>query len=289
MRNILLFIDNVAEARGLAKKAIKIANQCKANLQLCNVAASQVKEKLAIHHYEDTLDDVLLDQCDGVDIEDLAQQLKIPEQPEGAFVPVINCLEINSFSTCIIREMVVSHHIWLIIMDERQLNNLKNIDTGNYALKVIENINCPALLIPEHMQFSHFNKIAYVTDLRYCDLGVLNFLKVFNAQLFVTHISAPGLPDMEERYAQEILEVISATARYEWMFLRNLKKNENIKNSIDKVLDTLEIKMFVVVNKKHQTFERLFDDFPKETQIYHNLPTLIFPYLNWFNLVSFYT
>jgi hypothetical protein len=185
--------------------------------------------------------------------------------------------------------MVVSHHIWLIIMDERQLNNLKNVDTGNYALKVIENINCPALLIPEHMQFSHLNKIAYVTDLRYCDLGVLNFLKVFNAQLFVTHISAPGLPDMEERYAQEILEVISATARYEWMFLRNLKKNENIKNSIDKVLDTLEIKMFVVVNKKHQTFERLFDDFPKETQIYHNLPTLIFPYLNWFNLVSFYT
>ena len=92
MRNILLFINNVAEARGLAKKAIKIANQCKANLQLCNVAASQISEKLVIHDY-----DVLLDECDGVDIEDSAQQLNITEQLDGAFVPVVDCLEINSF------------------------------------------------------------------------------------------------------------------------------------------------------------------------------------------------
>jgi hypothetical protein len=285
MRNILLFIDDVAEAEPLAKKALKIANQCKANLQLCNVAASQVKEKLIIHHY----DDVLLDECDGIDMEGLAQQLNITEQTEYAFVPLVSSLEINSFNSLTLREMVVSHHIWLIIMDKQQLDNLENVDAGNHALKVIENINCPVLLIPQHIECSDLNKIAYVTDLRYCDVGVLNFLKVFNAQLFVTHISAPGLPDMDEQYAQEILEGISSKVRYEKMFLRNLKKNKNIKNCIDTMMDTFEIKILALVNKKHQTFERLFDDFPQETQIYHNLPTMILPYFNWFNEPSFYS
>ena len=282
----MLFIDNIDEAESLAKKAIKIASQCKANLQLCNVAASQVKEKLFIYYNDN--DDVLLDECDGVDMEELTQQLKITEQPEGAFVPTINCLEMNSFNPQIIREMVVSQNIWLIIMDERQLNHLKDDDMGNYALKVIGNINCPVLLIPQHIEVSYFIKIAYVTDLRYCDIGVIKFLKLFKAQLFVTHISAPGLPDMEELYAQEILEVISGKANYREMFLLNLK-NKNIKNDIDKVLDTIEIKVLGLVNKKHQTFERLFDDYPEKTQIYHNLPTLIFPFLNWFNPMSFYT
>ncbi|MHB8207703.1 universal stress protein [Mucilaginibacter sp.] len=278
MRNILLFIDDVAEAPALAKKALKIANQCKANLQLCNVAASQVREKLIIHHY----DDILLDEYDDVDLEGLAQQLNITDQTEDAFVPFVNCLEITSFNSRTIKEMVVSHHIWLIIMDERQLNSLENVDTGNRALKVIENINCPVLLIPQYIACCDFNKIAYVTDLRYCDLGVLNFLKVFNAQLFVTHLSAPGLPDMDEQYAREILEGMSSKISYEKLFLINLKKNKNIKNSIDTMVDILEIKMLALVNKKHQTFERLFDNFPQEAQIYHDLPTMILLYLNWF-------
>ncbi|HEY8781320.1 MAG TPA: hypothetical protein VIM16_06900 [Mucilaginibacter sp.] len=283
MRNILLFIDNVAEAESLAKKALKIAGQCKANLKLCNIVTSQVKEKLLAHHY----DFVLLDE-EGFDLRDLAHQLRVTELEESGFIPTIDCFEINNFNPGTIREMVIKHNIWLIIMDEPQLNHIKNTDSGNYALKVINNnINCPVLIMPQHFDISYFNKIAYVTDLRYCDLGVIRFLKVFNAMVFVTHISAPGLPDMEERYAQEILaEEVSLKTNYWKLFLRNIKSG-NIKASIDKILDTLKIKMIALVNKKHQTFERLFDNFPDRAQIYHNLPTLIFPYLNWFNQSSF--
>jgi len=285
MRNILLFIDNVLESEGLAKKALKIANQCEANLHLCNVSTSQVNKNVLIHHDHD---DVLSDRQINADIAGLAKQLKIDEQPGRAFTPSIRCFELGSFNPRAIAEMVVRNNVWMIVIHERQLNHLKNIDSGNFALKVIENINCPVLIIPENFELSYFKKIAYVTDLRYCDFGVVNFLKVFNAQLFVTHISAPGLPDMDDRYAQEILsDVVSVKANYLKMFLRNLK-SKNIKASIDSVLDTLEIKMTALVGKKHQTFERLFDRFPEKIQIYHSLPTLIFPYLNWFNQASFY-
>ena len=286
MRNILLIIDDVKEARSLAKKALKVARQCRANLQLCNAAKAVAKENFFVHYSDD---DVLLEENDGIDIHELAGQLTIADPPEGMFVPTVNCLEINSFTPAMIREIVINNDIWLIIMGEQRLYQLKNKDIANPAFEVIDNINCPVLIMSQHMDFNYFNRISYVTDLRYCDLGVMQFLKVFSAQLFVTHVSAPGLPDMEERYAQELLaEEISTKVNYSKMFLRNLK-SKNVKDSIDRVLDTLEIKMLAFVNKKHQTFERLFDDFNDKPRIYHNVPTLIFPYLNWFHKASFYS
>lgn len=289
MRNILLFIDDVAGAEVLAKKALKIACQCKANLQLCNVAANKVSKKVLVDHYDD---EFFFSETENFvwEADELVGKLQTISYPEGGFVPAVDCIEINNFNPSKIREVVIRHNIWLIIMDERQLKHIKNPDTGNYALKEISSLNCPVLLMPEKFEVSSFNKIAYVTDLRYCDFGVIRFLKVFNAALFVTHVSAPGLPDMDERYAQEILaEEVSLKTNYLKMFLRNIKSGINIKAPINKVLDSLEIKMLALVNKKHQTFERLFDRFPQKAQVYHKTPTLIFPYLNWFNQSSFYS
>jgi hypothetical protein len=289
MRNILLFIDNVEATEDLAKKGLKIAWQCKANLLLCNVAKTHIKADILIHHNDD---EIILGEDDLIDINELALHLKNIEQPKGIFPQTINCVELNRFKPVEISEMVVFHKIWLIIMDERQLNHMKNIDHSGDTLKVVNNFNCPVLVIPQYFKFGAFKKISYITDLRYCDLGVIQFLKVFNALVFVTHISAPGLPDMEERYAQDIVsESISNTANYNKIFLRNIRKKKNVKvtDSINAVLNTLEINMLALVNKKHQTFERLFDNFPEEIQIYQNLPTLIFPYFTWYNQAFFYT
>jgi len=283
MRNILLFIDDVKEAGGLGRKALRIARQCRANLHLCNVAEAVTKRRLLVNHMDD---DILLEDNDGID--SLARELTLADQPEGTFVPTVTALEINGFNPQIINETVITNDIWLIIMSEQQLNPLKNPDTANFNRKLINNSNCPVLILPKQLDPGYFNRITYLTDLRYCDLGVMQFLKVFNAQLFVTHVSAPGLPDMEERYAQELLaEEISTKVNYSKMFLRNTK-SQNLKESVDRILDVLEIKMIALVNKKHHMRERLFDRYPDNTGTYLNLPTLIFPYLNWFHKASFY-
>ncbi len=286
MRNILLFVDDIKEAKTLAAKALKVALQCKANLHLCNAAQTVTGGKLFFQYNDD---DILLDDSEAFDINELAHELTGIEYPEGTFVPAINSLEINGFNSQKIGEAVVEHNIWLIVMDEQQLHRLNNKETACDALNVINESNCPVLILPQQMDFAFFNRISYITDLRYCDLGVMQFLKVFNAQVFVTHISAPGLPDMEERYAQELLaEEISARISYSKIFLRNIK-NHSIKESINHIVDTLDIKILAFVSKKHQTFERLFNDFSDKSQLYQNVPVLIFPYLNWFHKASFYS
>jgi len=283
MRNILLFTGNGRGAEALAKKALRIARQCKANLLLCNYSENIVKEKELVPHFEDEL---ITGAESFKDVEELASQLAF-EKPGTETVTKINCLQLNDLNQNAIREMVIQHNIWLIIMDD-QMAQFKSDHSDDSALKIMNNLNCPVLLVPEQAQFTGISKIAYVTDLRYCDLGVIRFLKVFNTPIFVTHISAPGLPDLEERYAQEILaEVVSVKSNYWKIFLRNIK-SKNIHGPINTVFEALEIKMLAFVNKKHQTLERLFDNFPQKTEVYHNVPTLIFPYLNWFNQASFY-
>lgn len=284
MRNILLFIDDLANAESLAKKALKIARQCRANLQLCNAVKTSVQTKSLVHHDDDEMEV----EEQGLDLTDLALRLKSAADPEGSFRPAISCVEMFNFHPSTVREMVVRRNVWMVIMREQKLDQLKNTDSSNFAIKMINNINCPVLLIPDKFELSALNRIGYVTDLRYCDLGVIKFLKVLNAQLYVTHISAPGLPDMEERYAQDILAGdISVKANYQKMFLRNIK-NKNVKGAIDYVVDTVELKMLAMVNKKHQTIERLYDNYAEKAHLYHNIPALIFPYLNWFHQASFY-
>jgi nucleotide-binding universal stress UspA family protein len=285
MRNILLFIDDLTKAESLAKKALKVARQSRANLHLCNAVKTKVQSRLLVHHYDDEL---ALEENEEFNLKELALKLKNADFPEGAFRPAINCVEMINFNPVSVREMVIRHNVWMVIMGEQGLEQLKNADTPNTSIKMINNINCPVLIMPDTFDMSYFNRVVYVTDLRYCDLGVIRFLKVLNAQLFVTHISAPGLPDLEERYAQDILsEEISVKANYQKIFLRNIK-NKNIKGAIDYVVDTVEAKMLALVNKKHQTVERLYDSYCEKNQLYQKLPALIFPYLNWFNQASFY-
>jgi nucleotide-binding universal stress UspA family protein len=284
MRNILLFIDDPAKAESLAQKALKIASQCRANLQLCNAVKTKVQAKLLVHHDDD---EIVLEE-EELDMTELARRLKSIEHPEGAFRPAINCVEMFNFNPATVRETVIRHNVWMVLMGEQRLDQLRDTESSSFAIKMINNINCPVLLIPEKFEVSSLNRAGYVTDLRYCDIGIVKFLKVLNAQLYVTHISAPGLPDMEERYAQDILAGdISVKANYQKMFLRNIK-NKNIKGAIDYVVDTVELKMLAMVNKKHQTIERLYDDYAEKAHLYHKLPALIFPYLNWFNQASFY-
>jgi nucleotide-binding universal stress UspA family protein len=284
MRNILLFIDDRAKADVLAKKALKIARQCRANLQLCNAVKTKVQAKLLINHFDD---EVVLEE-EGLDIRELALRLKNIEFHDSTFHPAIHCVELFNFNSVTIRDTIIRNNVWMVIMGEQRLDQLKDTESPNFGVKIINNINCPVLLIPDKFELTALNRIGYITDLRYCDLGVIKFLKVLNAHLYITHISAPGLPDMEERYAQDILAGdISLKANYQKIFLRNIK-NKNIKGAIDYVVDTVELKMLAMVNKKHQTIERLYDNYAEKAHLYHDIPALIFPYLNWYNQSSFY-
>ncbi|MDP9047602.1 MAG: universal stress protein, partial [Bacteroidota bacterium] len=143
MRNILLFIDDVTKAESLAKKALKIARQSRANLQLCNAVKTRVQKRLLANHYDD---EITFEDTESVDLKELAMKLKSIDYPEGSYRPAINCVEMLNFNSATIRETIIRHNIWMVVMGEQNLEQLKNADSLNFAVKMINNINCPVLV-----------------------------------------------------------------------------------------------------------------------------------------------
>lgn len=279
MNNILVLINLSAGAERVAKLSLKVAQQLRTNLLLCNVFDLPVG-KPAYAGYHDAMDH--FEDKPYLSIEDLADNIKADyyyEHRNAAYHPKIDCLHATVFNSDKVREIVTDNQVNLIVTG---IHDLLELNTSG-LLSLINKANCPVLVIPEDATFSTLDTTAYITDLRYCDLEVVKFLKTFNAKIFVTHVSSSGIPDMEDGYAQSLLtDAIANKVGYNKLFLRNIK-GVNRKKDLEVVTQTAGIKFFTIVNRKHYVLERFLSDTADTRRNYHSVPLMIMPYPNWYH------
>jgi len=276
MKNILVLIDLSPRSAKIAQLALKLARQINANLLLCDVLNAPLNKVILFEDNEYwPFEDEYYPNAEA-----LVNQLKQNQDNSPIGRTFIDCASISDFNTNKIKDLVVEKEICMMIVGVQHLTDLKASNADNYARQIIDHANCPVLVIPEHTRVKEIDRIAYLTDLRYCEIQVVNFLKAFNAYIFVTHISASGIPDMEDGYAQSLLsDAFAAQVGYNKLFLRNIK-GENRKNDLETVVSTADIKVIALVNKKHQMLDRFIQTEPGKKRDYHNLPLLVIPYMN---------
>lgn len=278
MNNILVLINLSAGAERVAKLSLKVAQQLNANLLLCHVFELPVGKHIAYADYDDEPGHI--DEKPYLNIEELADNMKMHyyyEHRNAIHQPKIDCLLTTVFNSDKIRDLVIDNHVNLIVTG---IHDLLELNTSG-LLAVINKTNCPVLVIPDDVNFNTLDSTAYLTDLRYCDVEVVQFLKTFNAKIFVTHVSSSGIPDMEDSYAQSLLtDAIATKVHYNKLFLRNIK-GTNRKTDLETVTHTAAIKFFTIVNRKHYVLERFLSDTAATRRRYHSLPLMIMPYPNW--------
>ncbi len=276
MKNILVLINPVSGQNRFANTALNLARQSNANLLLCNGVETPIASNVSVYNTYWPEDDKYSE------LELLAEKLKKETSRATTQQPEIYCLDIDSINTGNIKQLVIDHEVSMIIMGVQHIADIYTPGYENPVMHIINNSHCPVLLIPEETQIDKFDNIAYLTDLRYCDLDVIKFLKNFNSKIFVTHISSNGIPDMEDNYAQTLLsDEIAAKTNYNKLFLRNIKR-KNTRQDLEMVTATAAIRIFTIVNKKHQLLERFLSGiFNIPPRSYHQLPLLIVPYLDW--------
>lgn len=280
MKNILVLVNPSSGQNRIANLALSITHQSNANLLLCNCAETSANPML-VYHDEDE-DDWPFEDDKHANLEILVEKLKKESFNNTAIQPAINYLDIDDANTANIKQLVIENEVSMIIMGIKHPTELYTPEYENPTMQLINNAHCPVLLIPEETQVSSIDSIAYLTDLRYCDLDVVKFLSTFKARIYVTHISSNGIPDMEDNYAQTLLsDEIVAKSNYNKIFLRNLKR-KNAKNDLELITTVTKIKLFTIVNKKHQLLERFLSDVSNVQRLYHQLPLLIVPYLDWY-------
>ncbi|MBW4889911.1 universal stress protein [Mucilaginibacter sp. HMF5004] len=275
MKNILVLTDLSPRSEQISRVALKLAKQLGAGLLLCDVLSSPLKN--AIHFYSN---DYWPFEDDCQNVEELVNHLNL-ENVAGNMD--IHCVNFDEFYPDRIKETITNENICMVMMAIEQISDLKTDDEDNYARQIIDQANCPVFLIPDGADINELDKIAYLTDLRYCDIQVVNLLKALNATVFVTHVSAWGTPDMNDAYAQAFLtDEIAANIDYGKLFLRNIK-GENRKTDLDHIVLNSDIKAIAIVNKKHQMLDKFIQTEPGKERAYHQLPLLIVPYMdrNW--------
>lgn len=140
---------------------------------------------------------------------------------------------------------------------------------------------CPVLLVPEQFQCKTFEKIVYVTDLRYCRQGVIRFLSKlainFNASILIANIAAKGLPFMENNHALDVFkDTIAHPASHDHFYFNNIRERD-IPKAVDVLVNDMDTDLLVLVNHRYHFTELFGAATPYLLPGYIRIPVLLFP------------
>jgi hypothetical protein len=191
-------------------------------------------------------------------------------------------MDISNFREEDLTRFVISNNIWMIVAGTRELSEQHTADLHINIQSVLNHVRCPLLLVPEKSNWKGFEQIVYIADLRYCRLHAVRYLaelaQPYEANVLVDHLSAKGLPHMEENYALKMFnEEIAAKVSYDRLFFNNIKERDLVK-AVDVMINGLHSDLLVMVNHRFH-FEEILGRYITHTLPANiTIPLLIFPY-----------
>ena len=181
----------------------------------------------------------------------------------------------------IIEQVIKKKKVSLIVMGTKGKTGLEEILMGSNTTKVIQEVSCPVIAVPEKGKHTAIKKIVYATDYHSMDVASLEFLidiaKDSKAHIDVVHF-------VDENASKEKVDHLS-------VFEKKMGKRNNFKNISYKLLDGSEIDQtfdkyikkesinLIGVSTKHKTFlERVFGkrSVTKKLLKHSNIPLIAF-------------
>ena len=275
MKTILVINDSLSTSHTAALLAFSIAQQTGAHLLLANI--KPVSEKLPVNTYAlvpiDATDVLVTEPVDS-----LVEELDRINHPDRPFKPDIQVLPEAAYSEADITALINEHRVWMVVSDIHGHSTL-----GKLNLQAILNkIQCPLMLIPENFGQKNFDRIVYTADLRYCRIEILRYLialaKPYQASLLIAHLSASGLPHLDDNYAEMIFkESIYPLLGYPQLNYQNIRERD-MNKAVDVLVNGMHTDLLVLENHRFH-FEEIFGtSIPDLLPSHLMLPILIFPY-----------
>lgn len=271
MKAILVINDDTPQAEHAAKFALNIAHKMQTAVLLANtVPVKKITERVLAglnnEYYEDQ-------ENKG------SKQLNLNNKDIKGFQPPISEVDISDFDAAGLVQMIRERDILMIVKgmpDTSGVTNKLNIHA------VLNRVHCPLLLVPETWKIKTIERLVYIADLRFCRTLMVNYLaniaKKCDATLSVAHLSAKGIPDMEENYANSIFkEQVVDRLTYKNLYFNNIKEKD-LKKALDVIINGLHNDILAFVNHRFH-FEEILgryltDVLPENITV----PLLIFPY-----------
>lgn len=143
---------------------------------------------------------------------------------------------------------------------------------------ILNQLSCPLLLLPEILPSMPINRMAYLTDLRYCQQPVLNNLSdLRGSSLLLAHVCQQGLPDVSPGYGEALFAdtIGKRNTRFQ-LFFSHIRDTDMQKIS-ETLISTLHVDVLVCVNRQFH-FQQLWGDrLPDKLPSHITVPVLIYP------------
>ncbi|MCJ8208507.1 universal stress protein [Mucilaginibacter sp. RS28] len=284
IKTILVFNDHSSEAEHAAELALGIAQKMNANLLLATIA--KVKEGKRITAQEPVLvagkqKAEPVTYSFQITLQEHLQQIVNKDKREG-FKPAIKSLDLSDHAEIDLAALVIKNEIWMMVKGTSANQQANNFRSRINVQSVLNRVMCPLLLVPEQFELKDFEHIVYTADLRYSRLHVTKYLaeiaEAYGADMMLAHLSAKGIPHMEENYAHRFFDTeINNRVKYPKLWFNNICER-NLTTAVDVLVNGMHTDMLAMVNHRFH-FEQILGRYINNALPAHiAIPVMVFPY-----------
>ena len=280
MKTILVLTNFSQKATNAEFAALNIAIAAKSDILLFH---SVVYPETNPEVFSNTANDTLLledqiTQCFTRSIERL--KVILSKKEAGGYKPKIRTMQGSGDLGLNVSEIVAENDIWMVVLGSKESDNgLSNFLFGSCAFNVINNVNCPVLLVPEKANLQNIKKIALATDLPKFgpdSIGFLaDFVEPYDSKLLVTHVSPVGWINLEDIHVDTDVNIPLAQLPD---FSKSRLMKRIVEKDFDDFIDEADIDVLVILHYKNNLFKKIFHSGFTQILIKHtSLAIMILP------------
>lgn len=275
MKSILLIADHVAATENAARQALNIARHLHLNIIVGQtLPARKTSQQLAVISGG-------RDEIPGP-VNALSEVLSLlQEEIENSDVD-IEVINIADYDERELTELINKRDIWLIVKGMADTVRSGSPE-GKFPVEhILNRTRVPMMLIPAHAMIRDFKRLVYMADLRYCRYHILRFLAEladpYQAGVSVAHISAKGLTNMTDEYAEKVFsEEICRQVHYDKLYLNNIHEKD-LTRALDVLINGMHNDLLALINHRFHFEEIMGRHIGEILPVAVTIPIIIFPY-----------
>ena len=270
MDNILVPVDFSQNSLNALDYAIKLAETLQSKLYVVHIAKGGVLPNFMKNANElpiEVAEDKIYKLKKKYSSDNNGERIKFIIS-EGTFIKQIN-------------HLIDEHDIELLIMGTQgKRKEMKTVFLGSNTMDIIEKVNYPLLIIPDHIKFKPIKKIIYATDYKFLGKHTLSPLKQiaikFDAEVLLTSVVKDR--DQKKYSKDEYKELkrehkMFSAVRHDFKRIYRSDIVKGINYYIDKKKD---IDMVTLIPRKHSIYEYFFKkSTTKAMSLHPRLPVLV--------------
>lgn len=276
MKSILLIADHTPAAENAARQALNIARHLHFNIIVGQTqpVAAKLEQLAVMDHEEEAMPEPANDLPEVI--------LSALQQDKQANHVPIKVLNIADYEERRLAEMINQGEIWLVIKGMAATAQT-GPSTGKFPVEhLLNRTRVPMMFIPEHAVIRDFERLVYMADLRYCRCHILRFLTElaapYQAGVSVAHISAEGLMNMVDEYAEKVFkEEICGQVHYDKLYLNNIHE-QDLARALDVLINGMHNDLLTLINHRFHFEEIMGRHIGEVLPPAITIPVIIFPY-----------